>query len=26
MALEEFPGNRNLTQDLNLAEKALRER
>jgi tetratricopeptide (TPR) repeat protein len=25
-ALEEFPGNRNLTQDLNLAEKALRER
>jgi predicted S18 family serine protease len=23
-ALEEFPGNRNLTQDLNLAEKALR--
>jgi tetratricopeptide (TPR) repeat protein len=24
-ALEEFPGNRNLTQDLNLAEKALRE-
>jgi tetratricopeptide (TPR) repeat protein len=26
MALEEFPGNRNLTQDLNLVEKALRER
>jgi tetratricopeptide (TPR) repeat protein len=25
-ALEEFPGNRNLTQDLNLVEKALRER
>jgi tetratricopeptide (TPR) repeat protein len=25
-ALEEFPGNRNLTQDLSLAEKALRER
>ncbi|MDR2738959.1 MAG: hypothetical protein LBB68_03900 [Treponema sp.] len=24
-ALEEFPGNRNLTQDLNLVEKALRE-
>jgi tetratricopeptide (TPR) repeat protein len=24
-ALEEFPGNRNLTQDLNLAEKALRQ-
>jgi tetratricopeptide (TPR) repeat protein len=24
-ALEEFPGNRNLTQDLNLAERALRE-
>ncbi|MDR3123854.1 MAG: hypothetical protein LBU16_08775 [Treponema sp.] len=25
-ALEEFPGNRNLTQDLNLAERALRRR
>ncbi|GHT85042.1 hypothetical protein FACS1894137_08840 [Spirochaetia bacterium] len=25
-ALEEFPGNRNLTQDLNLVEKALRSR
>jgi hypothetical protein len=25
-ALEEFPGNRNLTQDLTLAERALRER